>query len=145
MDSPLSGESLRIIGRTSERTIQNPMFTSKCAARFHARGRNLLKRRVLPTPCNITASCRDDRALAQIAPCDILLVLLYETAYSPAIVPHKLYHYLGLGKPILALGPESGEMFRILSETNDRGQFSRWPAKTHGLLLSGWRQNGLKN
>jgi hypothetical protein len=46
-----------------------------------------------------------------------LVVLHYETGYSRAIVPHKLYHYLGLKKPILAIGEPDGEMARIINKT----------------------------
>lgn len=56
-------------------------------------------------------------AMIQMAGCDVLLVLLHETQHSVAQVPHKLYHYLGLKKPILAIAPESGEVSRILKET----------------------------
>jgi len=48
---------------------------------------------------------------------DALLLLLYETPYSRSIVPHKLYYYLAMGKPILAIAGEKGETAAILNDT----------------------------
>jgi len=48
---------------------------------------------------------------------DLLLVLLYQTEYSKSIVPHKLYHYLGMGKPIMAIAEEDGEVANIINTT----------------------------
>jgi glycosyltransferase involved in cell wall biosynthesis len=49
--------------------------------------------------------------------CDILVLLMYETPYSKAIVPHKLYHYLVMRKPILALAQEDGNVAAIIRIT----------------------------
>jgi glycosyltransferase involved in cell wall biosynthesis len=49
---------------------------------------------------------------------DLLLLLLYETRYSKAIVPHKLYNYLCMGKPVLAIAEEDGEVAQIIRKTN---------------------------
>jgi glycosyltransferase involved in cell wall biosynthesis len=59
-----------------------------------------------------------DAALKRMSSMDALLVLHYETGYSRAIVPHKLYHYLGLRKPILGIGEPDGEMGRIIARTH---------------------------
>ena len=45
------------------------------------------------------------------------MLLLYETEYSKAIVPHKLYHYLGMSKPIMAIADENGEVSHIIKTT----------------------------
>ncbi|MSU20529.1 MAG: hypothetical protein EXS30_03960 [Pedosphaera sp.] len=57
-------------------------------------------------------------AFALVRKTDLLVVLHYETGYSRAIVPHKLYHYLGMCKPILGVGEETGEMASIIQEAN---------------------------
>ena len=56
-------------------------------------------------------------ALQSMAGTDLLLSLLYENDYSESIVNAKLYPYLMLGRPILAVGPERGAMARIVNET----------------------------
>ncbi|RMG65698.1 MAG: hypothetical protein D6715_08130 [Calditrichaeota bacterium] len=48
---------------------------------------------------------------------DVLLVLLYDSANSHAIVPLKLYNYLAMDRPILSVGPRGGEVERILQQT----------------------------
>jgi hypothetical protein len=56
-------------------------------------------------------------AMSRIAATDMRLLLLYETDYSHAIVPAKLYYYLIMPGPIVALAPEHGSTARILHET----------------------------
>lgn len=46
------------------------------------------------------------------------LVLLYENVDSHTIVPQKLYNYLILNGPILAISPEQGAVARVLEETS---------------------------
>lgn len=46
------------------------------------------------------------------------LLLLYDHDYSAAIVPAKLYHYLNMDGPVLAVAPEQGAVKRILTATN---------------------------
>jgi glycosyltransferase involved in cell wall biosynthesis len=48
---------------------------------------------------------------------DLLLLFLYETKYSKSIVPHKLYYYLGINKPIMAIAEEDGEVSNIIKKT----------------------------
>lgn len=57
-------------------------------------------------------------ALALMLQTDLVIVLHYETGYSKAIVPHKLYHYLGIRKPVLGIGEEDGEMASIIRDAN---------------------------
>lgn len=58
------------------------------------------------------------RAVPELArQSDLLLTLLYETDYSAAIVPLKMYSYLLMNRRILAVAPETGEVNRILRET----------------------------
>ncbi len=51
------------------------------------------------------------------ASADMMLVLLYETPYSTAIVPLKTYSYLVMRRRILAVAPEKGELANILQVT----------------------------
>lgn len=75
-------------------------------------------------------------ALKKMAGCSVLLLLLYETPYSSAIIPQKLFHYLGLRKPVLALAPEIGEVASILEETGAGAAFSI----NHLEAAYGWLQ-----
>jgi glycosyltransferase involved in cell wall biosynthesis len=70
-------------------------------------------------------------AFALMRQSDLVAVLHYETGYSRAIVPHKLYHYLGMRKPILGIGDEDGEMASIIRDANA------------GRVVSISRQNGI--
>ena len=57
-------------------------------------------------------------AMRLISATEIRLLLLYETEYSGSIVPAKLYNYLIMNGPILAIAPEKGAVSRIIAETN---------------------------
>jgi glycosyltransferase involved in cell wall biosynthesis len=64
---------------------------------------------------------------------DILLLLLYETDYSIGTATSKLYNYLIMNKPILALSPEEGAVARIIRRTNT------------GQIISPQNLNGIYN
>ena len=57
-------------------------------------------------------------AFQLIGKSDLLLVLMYETPYSKAIVPHKLYYYLAMSKPVLAVAEGAGEVADIIRSTD---------------------------
>ncbi|MGA3175233.1 MAG: glycosyltransferase family 4 protein [Syntrophorhabdales bacterium] len=69
-----------------------------------------------------------------IGRCDLLLLLMFETPYSRAIVPHKLYYYLAMSKPVLAIAEKGGEVDDIIGRTgtgttipaSDRGEIERF-------------------
>ena len=58
-----------------------------------------------------------DEAMRAVAATDLRVVLLYENEYSGCIVPAKLYNYLIMKGPILAIAPETGALARIVAET----------------------------
>ncbi len=49
---------------------------------------------------------------------DALLLVIDEAKESEEIVPGKVYEYIGVRKPILALGPKDSAIARLLKETN---------------------------
>ncbi len=56
-------------------------------------------------------------AMRMVAGTDLLLALLYDNAYSDAIVPLKLYSYLPMRRPILAIAPEEGATAALIRST----------------------------
>ncbi len=56
-------------------------------------------------------------ALAQTMFADVMLLLVTQSEKNRRILPGKTFEYMRTGKPILALGPEKGEVARILSDT----------------------------
>jgi glycosyltransferase involved in cell wall biosynthesis len=56
-------------------------------------------------------------AMQLTADTDMRLLLLYENAYSSSIVPMKLYNYLIMNGPILAVAPEEGVTASIIAKT----------------------------
>jgi len=56
-------------------------------------------------------------AMRLTADTEVRLLLLYENAYSDSIVPLKLYNYLIMNGPILAIAAEQGRTAAIIAET----------------------------
>ena len=69
--------------------------------------------------------------------CDMLLLLMFETPYSKAVVPHKLYYYLAMGKPVLAIAEENGGRGRHNKEDKDGcDRTGRHMAEVEGALAA---------
>ena len=56
-------------------------------------------------------------AMRLTANTELRMLLLYENAYSSSIVPLKLYNYLIMNGPILAIAPEEGRTASIIADT----------------------------
>ncbi|MCK4448327.1 MAG: glycosyltransferase family 4 protein [Candidatus Marinimicrobia bacterium] len=56
-------------------------------------------------------------ALAKTMLADVMLLLVTQSEKNRRILPGKTFEYMRTGKPILALGPENGEVARILQQT----------------------------
>jgi hypothetical protein len=79
--------------------------------------RDYLQAHKLEDLVEIRGTLSHSDAVTLTASTDIRLLLLYETAYSSSIVPMKLYNYLILNGPILAVAPESGVTASIIART----------------------------
>ena len=79
--------------------------------------RDYLQSRNLDDLVEIHGTLPHSQAMALTAATDIRLLLLYETGYSSSIVPMKLYNYLIMNGPILAIAPESGVTASIIAKT----------------------------
>ncbi len=74
---------------------------------------------------------------------DVLLLVVDEAEDSHAIVPGKVFEYLGAGKPILAIAPHGSAVDRLLQETGTGAVVERTEplacAKLLELLYRSWR------
>jgi glycosyltransferase involved in cell wall biosynthesis len=57
-------------------------------------------------------------SVAYLMRSDVLLLIVDDTKESTEIVPGKVYEYLGVGRPILALAPRQSAIARLMHETN---------------------------
>ncbi|MGQ9819433.1 MAG: glycosyltransferase [Candidatus Kapaibacteriales bacterium] len=55
-------------------------------------------------------------SLARLMKSDASLLIIDESKESDEIVPGKVYEYLGVGRPILAIGPTRGAVAKLLAE-----------------------------
>jgi glycosyltransferase involved in cell wall biosynthesis len=79
--------------------------------------KNFVRSEEIEDLVDIQGELSHSEAMALIAKTDIRLLLLYENEYSEAIVPLKLYNYLIMEGPILAIAPEVGRTAKIIAET----------------------------
>ncbi|HPF91315.1 MAG TPA: glycosyltransferase [Flavobacteriales bacterium] len=57
-------------------------------------------------------------AMRQMQRARVLLLPINDTPNSAGILPGKLYEYLSVGRPILAVGPRDGDVARVLGEAH---------------------------
>ncbi|MEL6651749.1 MAG: hypothetical protein AAFQ87_13185, partial [Bacteroidota bacterium] len=71
-----------------------------------------------------------EEVLPTLVKSQILLLLLNDTPNVMGILPGKIYEYLAARRPILAIGPETADFARVLTETGagkvcDFGDFEK--------------------
>lgn len=57
-------------------------------------------------------------AMREMQRARVLLLPINDTPNSAGILPGKLYEYLAVGRPILAVGPRDGDVARVLSDAH---------------------------
>jgi glycosyltransferase involved in cell wall biosynthesis len=67
--------------------------------------------------CEFTGYLNHDKAIEKAASCSILLLVIPKVEANKGILTGKIFEYLALKRPILAIGPIDGDAARILNET----------------------------
>lgn len=67
--------------------------------------------------CEFTGYLNHDKAIEKAASCSILLLVIPKVEANKGILTGKIFEYLALKRPILAIGPIDGDAARILTET----------------------------
>ena len=67
--------------------------------------------------CDFTGYLNHDKAIEKAAASSILLLVIPKVDGNKGILTGKMFEYLALKRPILALGPVDGDAARILNET----------------------------
>jgi glycosyltransferase involved in cell wall biosynthesis len=80
-----------------------------------------------------------DSTLRALRSAGLLLLLVNTTPGAAAAVPGKLFEYLAVGRPILAVAPRGAEAAAIVEEAN--AGWAAWadsPADVHAKLAAAW-------
>ena len=67
--------------------------------------------------CEFTGYLNHDKAIKKAASCIILLLVIPKVESNKGILTGKIFEYLALKRPILAIGPVDGDAAKILDET----------------------------
>jgi glycosyltransferase involved in cell wall biosynthesis len=67
--------------------------------------------------CEFTGYLNHDKAIEKAASCSILLLVIPKVESNKGILTGKIFEYLALKRPILAIGPIDGDAAKILDET----------------------------
>ncbi|MCF8463868.1 MAG: glycosyltransferase family 4 protein [Flavobacteriales bacterium] len=81
--------------------------------------------------CEFTGYLNHDKAIEKAASCSILLLVIPKVEANKGILTGKIFEYLALKRPILAIGPVDGDAARILNETGAGKMFDY--ADVHGI------------
>lgn len=80
---------------------------------------------------------------------DLLLLTNFPEEKSKGIIPGKLFEYMATGNPILAVGPEGGDVERILTETGAGSYFLHGRKdEVKNFILNeyeNWKKDPVKN
>jgi len=76
----------------------------------------LLKNPIVRNHISFREYTSHKQGMKELAEADVLVIILKKT--FPYVAPQKLYNYLALNKPILAIVPPEGCTARIIRETN---------------------------
>lgn len=74
--------------------------------------------------CEFTGYLSHEKAIAKAGSCSILLLVIPKVESNKGILTGKMFEYLALKRPILAIGPTDGDAARILSETGAGKMFN---------------------
>ncbi len=61
--------------------------------------------------------CHHSESIKHLLSSDALLLIVDESKESEEIVPGKVYEYLGVGKPIIAIAPKKSAISKLINET----------------------------
>lgn len=92
-----------------------------------------------------------DRLHSMLTASDVLLVVVNKAPNAKGILTGKIFEYLASGRPVLALGPEDGDLAAILRNISNANIFNhensealfQW-LKTYRTMDSGIDQNSMK-
>jgi len=90
---------IRLIGQTDDSVIQE--------IKNHGLENNLIQTDHLP----------HKKGLEELAQSQVLLLPINDAPNAKGILPGKMYEYMALKRPILAIGPTDSDFAKILSET----------------------------
>lgn len=85
--------------------------------RFGDEIHNMIKESGLESCINVINYMAHGDSIKELQKADVLLLIVDESKESEEIVPGKVYEYIGIQKPILAIAPENSAISKLLDET----------------------------
>jgi glycosyltransferase involved in cell wall biosynthesis len=99
-----------------ENIITPDSFTLRFIGNIENEVLNTIKQEMISDFVEVIDYLPHTRAIEETGRASAMLLLVTQSKKNIRILPGKTFEYLRTGKPVLALGPQGGEVDRILSE-----------------------------
>lgn len=117
----------------------------RCVGRFGAEVQEMLEKTTFASSVQTVDYVPHSESIAYLMRSEMSLLIVDDAKESAEIVPGKVYEYLGVGRPIIALAPKNSAIEQLIHET--RAGFSRQQADVEGIAedlltaLRRWERN----
>jgi hypothetical protein len=113
----------------------------RCVGRFGAEVQEMLEKTTFASSVETIDYVPHSESIAHLMRSEMSLLIVDDAKESAEIVPGKVYEYLGVGRPILALAPSNSAIEQLIHET--RAGSSRQQVDVEGIaedLLTAYRR-----
>lgn len=132
-------EALELLQRRGE--LQPEHIVLRCVGRFGAEVQEMLENTSFASSIETVDYVPHSESIGYLMRSEMSLLIVDDAKESAEIVPGKVYEYLGVGRPILALSPAGSAIEQLIRET--QAGFSRPQSDVEGLasdLLASYRR-----
>lgn len=102
----------------SENRINPDKFTLRFVGRFGNEVTEMFQKASFSKRIEIIGYVPHKDSIGMIMKSDALLLVVDESKESREIVPGKVYEYIGVNRPLIAIGPEDGAVAQLIEETS---------------------------
>ncbi|MBX3043020.1 MAG: glycosyltransferase [Candidatus Kapabacteria bacterium] len=101
----------------SESKVDASKIKFRFIGRFGAEIHEMFEKATFKSNIEVISYMSHKESIENLMKSDCLLLVVDESKESEEIVPGKVYEYIGVGKPVIAVGPVSGAVGRLIHET----------------------------
>ena len=100
-----------------KKQINKEKIKLRFVGRFGAEVEEMFQSVTFPNSIEKISYCPHSESIRHLLTSDALLLIVDESKESEEIVPGKVYEYLGVGKPVIAIAPKKSAIAKLINET----------------------------